>query len=131
MAAMSVAVQRPLNRDALAVSAADPEGWRQQLKSSDVAADRGGEVIALVMPRSMRTRLWFLTGFVLDALRRETGRPSRARAAGPLWKAKVAHKKPHDVTSLTVGSRRSSNLRLHPNSRTRRFPLSSRLRRST
>jgi N-acyl-D-aspartate/D-glutamate deacylase len=68
MAAMSVAAQRPLNWNALAVSAAEPEGWRQQLKSSDIAADRGGEVIALVMPHSMRTRLSFLTGFVLDAL---------------------------------------------------------------
>jgi N-acyl-D-aspartate/D-glutamate deacylase len=68
MAAMSVAAQRPLNWNALGVSAADPEGWRRQLKASDVAADRGGEVIALVMPHSLRTRMSFLTGFVLDAL---------------------------------------------------------------
>jgi N-acyl-D-aspartate/D-glutamate deacylase len=68
MAAMSVAAQRPLNWNALGVSATDPGAWRQQLKSSDVAADRGGEIVALVMPHSLRTRMSFLTGFVLDSL---------------------------------------------------------------
>jgi N-acyl-D-aspartate/D-glutamate deacylase len=66
MAAMSVAAQRPLNWNVLGVSALDPDGWRHQLKASDYAADRGGEVVALVMPHAMRIRLSFLSGFVLD-----------------------------------------------------------------
>jgi N-acyl-D-aspartate/D-glutamate deacylase len=68
MAAMSAGAQRPLNWNVLGVSALDPDGWRHQLTASDYAAERGGEVVALVMPHAMRIRLSFLSGFVLDAL---------------------------------------------------------------
>src|SRR5262249_1951481 len=50
MASMSTAADRPLNWNVLAVSALDPDGWRSQLRASDVAAERGGHVVALTMP---------------------------------------------------------------------------------
>jgi N-acyl-D-aspartate/D-glutamate deacylase len=68
MAALSVAADRPVNWNVLAVTSLDPDGWRNQLRASDVAAERGGRVVALTMPHLMRIRLSFLSGFVLDAL---------------------------------------------------------------
>ncbi len=68
MASMSMAADRPLNWNVLAVTALDPEGWQHQLHASDVARQRGAHVVALTMPHLMRIRLSFLSGFVLDAL---------------------------------------------------------------
>ena len=65
---MSVAAGRPLNWNLLGVSAANPDGHRRQLRASEVAAQRGGRVVALTLPQAMKIRLSFLTGFVLDGL---------------------------------------------------------------
>jgi N-acyl-D-aspartate/D-glutamate deacylase len=65
---MSVAADRPLNWNLLGVSAANPGGHQRQLRASEVAAERGGRVIALTLPHAMKIRLSFLTGFVLDGL---------------------------------------------------------------
>jgi len=65
---MSVAADRPLNWNLLGVSAANPDGHRRQLRASEVAAQRGGRVVALTLPQAMKIRLSFLSGFVLDGL---------------------------------------------------------------
>ena len=68
LAAMSAAAGRPVNWNVLGVSSRNPEGHLRQLAASDHAADRGGRVVALTLPHTMRMRLSFLTGFVLDGL---------------------------------------------------------------
>jgi N-acyl-D-aspartate/D-glutamate deacylase len=65
---MSVAANRPLNWNLLGVSAANPTGHERQLRASEVAAERGGRVVALTLPHAMKIRLSFLTGFLLDGL---------------------------------------------------------------
>ena len=66
LAAMSVAAGRPINWNVLGVTTLNPEGHHSQLAASDHAADRGGRVVALTLPHTMRMRLSFLTGFLLD-----------------------------------------------------------------
>ena len=68
MAAVSVAAQRPVNWNVLGVSSLNPTGHERQLAASDVAAERGGRVVALTLPHPTSIRLSFLTGFVLDGL---------------------------------------------------------------
>ncbi|MBV9321889.1 MAG: amidohydrolase family protein, partial [Mycobacterium sp.] len=65
---MSRAADRPLNWNVLAVSAANPVGHQRQLRTSEVAAERGGRVVALTLPHAMKIRLSFFSGFVLDGL---------------------------------------------------------------
>ena len=67
LSAMSVAGNRPLNWNILGVSSMNPVGHVAQLAASDHAAERGGRVVALTLPHSMKIRLSFLSGFVLDA----------------------------------------------------------------
>jgi len=68
MADLSVAAQRPLNWNLLALTAATAEHAQRQLGAGDVARARGGKVIALTIPHSFGIRLSFASGFVLDAI---------------------------------------------------------------
>lgn len=67
-ARMSAGAGRPINWNVLGVSSMNPTGHESQLAAHDYAADRGGRVVALALPHSMKMRLNFLTGFVLDGL---------------------------------------------------------------
>ncbi|MGZ6907311.1 MAG: N-acyl-D-amino-acid deacylase family protein [Acidimicrobiia bacterium] len=60
------AADSPLNWNVLGVSATG--NHEHQLAASSRAAERGARVVALTIPQSMRIRLSFLTGFVLDGL---------------------------------------------------------------
>jgi len=68
MAEMSVAAQRALNWNMLAVVSYAPEAHRAQLAASDAAAARGGKVVALTVPQPIALRLNLVSAFVLDAL---------------------------------------------------------------
>lgn len=69
MTDMSVAADRPLNWNLLAVSSEQKgDGAARQLSASDHAAARGGRVIALAVADPVQLRLSFRTGFILDAL---------------------------------------------------------------
>ncbi|KUI22730.1 aminoacylase [Mycobacterium sp. GA-1285] len=65
---MSKAAGRPLNWNVLGVSAANPDGHQKQLRASEIAAQRGGRIVALTLPHATKIRLSFLSGFVLDGL---------------------------------------------------------------
>ncbi|HVT22220.1 MAG TPA: amidohydrolase family protein [Mycobacteriales bacterium] len=66
LTAMSTAADRPINWNVLAVSALMRDQVASQLAVSDRIAADGGRLVALTMPHSMKVRLSFLTGFVLD-----------------------------------------------------------------
>jgi N-acyl-D-aspartate/D-glutamate deacylase len=68
MAAMSVAANRPLNWNVLTVYANNAGLVDGALAASDAASVAGGRVAALTLPDTLRTRLNFRTGFILDAL---------------------------------------------------------------
>jgi N-acyl-D-aspartate/D-glutamate deacylase len=68
MARMSLAANRPVNWNVLAVTAAHPEAYQHQLQASDVAAERGAKVMALTLPHSTKIRMNFLSGFIFDGL---------------------------------------------------------------
>jgi N-acyl-D-aspartate/D-glutamate deacylase len=66
MVDLCLAADSPLNWNVLGVSAAG--NHEHQLAASSRAAERGARVVALTIPQSMRIRLSFLSGFVLDGL---------------------------------------------------------------
>jgi N-acyl-D-aspartate/D-glutamate deacylase len=68
MATLSLEADRPVNWNVLGVSAANPDGTVHQLAASDEAARRGATVVALTLPHTMRLRLSFATGAILDGL---------------------------------------------------------------
>ncbi len=68
MADMSKAADRPLNWNVLVPTSARADYAWEALKAGDYAAARGGKVLALTVPDTMKTFLSFRSGFVLDAL---------------------------------------------------------------
>ncbi len=68
MADLSVAAQRPLNWNALGVSAARLDECHEQLKAGDIARRRGGKVVALTVPTTSCLRVNFVSAFLLDMI---------------------------------------------------------------
>jgi N-acyl-D-aspartate/D-glutamate deacylase len=68
LATMSLLADRPLNWNVLGVSAMNPDGTAHQLAAADAAAARGATVVALTLPHTMRIRLSFENGAILDGL---------------------------------------------------------------
>ena len=65
---MSRAADRPINWNVLAVTALMRQQADNQLRAGERVAEAGGRLVALTMPHSMKIRLSFLSGFVLDGL---------------------------------------------------------------
>ncbi|HLN17844.1 MAG TPA: amidohydrolase family protein [Acidimicrobiales bacterium] len=87
MAAVSVLSGRPVNWNVLGVSALAPERAESQLHASDVAAERGGTLVALTLPHNMGIRLSFEGGAVLEGL--------------PGWRDVLALDKPERMKALS------------------------------
>lgn len=68
LATLSLLADRPVNWNVLGVSALNPDGTEHQLAASDAAAARGATVVALTLPHTMRIRLSFESGAILDGL---------------------------------------------------------------
>ena len=68
MGDMSAAANRPLNWNMVQVYGTNRAFVDHQLTGADIAATRGGKVIALTLPDSFRLRLNMKGGFVLDIL---------------------------------------------------------------
>jgi len=68
MATLSLLADRPANWNVLGVSALNPGGLERQLAASTIAAERGATVVALTLPHTMKIRLCFDPGTVLDGL---------------------------------------------------------------
>ena len=68
MGDMSAAADRPLNWNLLQVHAQNWDLVQHQLAGFDIAAGRGGTVLALTLPDTFRLRLNFRSGFIFDIL---------------------------------------------------------------
>ncbi len=79
LAAMSSVARRPLNWNVLGVAGGD--GHLHQLDASDVAAARGGRVVALTLPQGMRIRVARLGRDLRAARRRPHRRVARSRGS--------------------------------------------------
>ena len=65
---LSLLANRPANWNVLGVSAMNPAGCEKQLAASSAASERGAVVVALTLPHTMRIRLSFEHGAILDGL---------------------------------------------------------------
>ena len=68
MATLSLLANRPANWNVLGVSALNPAACDHQLEASTTAAERGATVVALTLPHTMKIRLSFEHGAVIDGL---------------------------------------------------------------
>jgi N-acyl-D-aspartate/D-glutamate deacylase len=68
MASLSLLADRPANWNVLGVSALNPGAVDHQLEASTEAARRGATVLALTLPHTMKIRLSFEHGAIIDAL---------------------------------------------------------------
>jgi len=98
MGDMSAAADRPLNWNLLQVYAQNWDLVQHQLAGYDIAASRGGQVLALTLPDTFRLRLNLISGFVLDIL--------------PGWDALMALPKDEKIRQLADPGRRAEWNRL-------------------
>lgn len=68
MGDMSAAANRPLNWNLLQVYSQNWDLVQHQLTGFDIAAERGGHVLALTLPDTFRLRINFTSGFIFDIL---------------------------------------------------------------
>jgi N-acyl-D-aspartate/D-glutamate deacylase len=68
MATLSLLADRPVNWNVLGVSAMNRTGLEHQLAASTAAAQRGATVVALTLPHTMKIRLSFEHGAIIDGL---------------------------------------------------------------
>ncbi|HUO47196.1 MAG TPA: amidohydrolase family protein, partial [Acidimicrobiales bacterium] len=68
MATLSLRANRPANWNVLGVSSLNPGAAEHQLAASDYAAARGARLVALTLPHTMKIRLSFEHGAILDGL---------------------------------------------------------------
>jgi N-acyl-D-aspartate/D-glutamate deacylase len=68
MGDMSAAADRPLNWNLLQVFSQNWDLVQHQLAGFDIAAERGGHVLALTLPDTFRIRINFTSGFIFDIL---------------------------------------------------------------
>jgi N-acyl-D-aspartate/D-glutamate deacylase len=68
MASMSRVADRPLNWNVLQVYGKNRDLVEHQLSASDYAESHGGHVVALTLPDTLRNRINFKSGFILDIL---------------------------------------------------------------
>jgi N-acyl-D-aspartate/D-glutamate deacylase len=68
MGTLSLLARRPANWNVLGVSALNRKGLEHQLAASDAAAGRGAKVVALTLPHTMKIRLSFSHGAIIDGL---------------------------------------------------------------
>jgi N-acyl-D-aspartate/D-glutamate deacylase len=66
--AMTVAAERPVNWNLLNTNATTLKNDLSMMGIADEAAERGGKVIALIMPMEFPGRISFATGFLLDSI---------------------------------------------------------------
>ncbi|MHB8680660.1 MAG: N-acyl-D-amino-acid deacylase family protein [Acidimicrobiales bacterium] len=65
---LSLLANRPANWNVLGVSSMNPGAAERQLDASTKAAERGATVVALTLPHTMKIRLSFEHGAILDGL---------------------------------------------------------------
>ncbi|HUC38407.1 MAG TPA: amidohydrolase family protein [Acidimicrobiales bacterium] len=68
MTRLSLLAGRPANWNVLGVSAMNRKGLEHQLEASTAAASRGAKVVALTLPHTMKIRLSFAHGAIIDGL---------------------------------------------------------------
>jgi N-acyl-D-aspartate/D-glutamate deacylase len=68
MATLSLLANRPVNWNVLGVSAMNRAGLDHQLAASTTAGERGATVVALTLPHTMKIRLSFEHGAIIDGL---------------------------------------------------------------
>jgi N-acyl-D-aspartate/D-glutamate deacylase len=68
MTTVSLLADRPVNWNVLGVSSLNPDATEHQLAASTAASARGATVVALTLPHTMRLRLSFEHGAILDGL---------------------------------------------------------------